>query len=221
MNIIIITGIIIVVVLLLIYFYYYYYYIPGTLNSSLYQIQLIDNNELTFNENYTNILQMNTLVFRDTLYVPKLGYGLTFVWDMYISSIGGNDKWQHSFNILKPIIAMNDSPVISYHPKKNYLSIVVKYRNNPFYVQFSDIQYKEIKLQRWSRYIVIIDNRTLKLYIDNVLVLIKVLPSVIVIYDINSSISLGQQNNNFLGKIKNLSLYPYPLSQDEIDNVKL
>jgi len=220
MKTIIIAAIGIVVCMLIIYLFYYYY-IPSISNSSLYQVQIINNTEVVFDENYTNTLKMNTLVLRDTLYVPKLGYGLSFVWDMYIPSLGGNDKWHHSFNILKPIISMGDSPVISYHPKKNYLSIVVKYRNNPFYVQFAEIKYKEVKLQKWSRYIVVIDNRTLKLYIDNLLVLIKILPSVIVIYDIKSSIILGQQNNNFLGKVKNLSLYPYPLSQNEIDSIKL
>jgi hypothetical protein len=138
---------------------------------------------------------------------------------MYIPSISSNDKWQTSFNRLKPIISMNDSPVISYHPKKNYLSIVLKYRNNPFYAQFAEIKFENIKPQRWSKYILIIENRNIRLYIDTILVSTKTLPSVPVIYDIQSEIILGDMNNNFRGKIRNASFYPYPLTYDEIQLV--
>jgi hypothetical protein len=57
------------------------------------------------------------------------------------------------------------------------------------------------------------------LFINGNLVSTKILPSVVDIKDINTSIVLGQENNNFLGKIKNLMLYPYPLSYDEISSI--
>jgi hypothetical protein len=138
---------------------------------------------------------------------------------MYIPSIGGNDKWQTNFNHLKPIISMGDSPVISYHPKKNYLSISVKYRNNPFYAQFAEVKFNDIKLQIWTKYVIVIENRNIRLYINGALVSTKILPSVIVISDIKSDIILGSLNDNFLGKIRNLSLIPYPLSFDEIQTI--
>ena len=34
--------------------------------------------------------------------------------------------------------------------------------------------------------------------------------------DLNTDIVLGEENNNFLGKIRNLTLYPYPLGYNEI-----
>jgi len=172
--------------------------------------------ETIFKEDYNTTINLDQIVLRDTLYVPKLGYGLSFAWEMYIPAMAGNDKWQTDFNHLKPIIAMNDSPVISYHPKKNYLSIIIKYRNNPFYAQFAEVKFKDMKLQLWSKYVVVIENRNIKLYINGSLVSIKILPSVITITDIKSQIVLGSLNDNFLGKIKNLSLFPYPLSIDEI-----
>ena len=119
---------------------YYYYWIPKQSNVNTYKIPLITS-ETIFDESYNSIIRLNTLVSRNTLYVPKLGYGLTFSWEMYIPSLGGNDKWQTNFNHLKPIISMNDSPIISYHPKKNYISITLKYRNNPFYAQFAEIKF--------------------------------------------------------------------------------
>ena len=214
-SIIIVIFIIIIFIILSIGFYYYYW-LPYKSNIKKYQIQLLTT-ETLFNEDYLNIIQTSILVTdRDKLMIPNLGYGISFSWDMYIPAQNGNDKWQNSFNRLKPIISMNDSPVISYHPKKNYLSIVVKYRNNPFYAQFAEIKFEDIKLQKWSHYILVIDNRNIKLYIDGSLISIKTLPSVPVVHDLNSEIILGAKNNNFLGKINNLSLYPYPLSYAEI-----
>ena len=207
------------IILVLFYIFYYYYWIPSSSNIYKYNIPLIID-ETVFDESYTNRLQLDTYITnRDTLYVPKLGYGLSFVWEMYIPIITNNDKWQTSYNRLKPIISMMDSPVISYHPKKNYLSIVLKYRNNPFYAQFAEIKFDNIKPQRWSKYIVIIENRNIKLYIDTILVSTKTLPSVPVVYDIKSEIILGNINNNFQGKVRNAYLYPYPLSYDEIELV--
>lgn len=212
------VGIFSIIFIFLCIIFYYFYLVPNKSNVNKYKILLLEN-EQTFNEDYINTIILETLVTRDTLYIPKLGYGLTFVWEMYIPSQEGNDKWQNSFNHLKPIITMGDSPVISYHPKKNYLSITVKYRNNPFYAQFAEIKFEDIKLQKWSKYIIVIETRNIKLYIDGVLSSIKVLPSVIAFSDIKSEIILGQEQNNFLGKIKNLSLIPYPLSYDEINTI--
>ena len=183
------TSIIIVIVIIIVFIilsigFYYYYWLPHQSNINKYQIQVL-NTETLFNEDYLNIIQTSVLVTdRDKLMIPNLGYGISFSWDMYIPAQSGNDKWQNSFNRLKPIISMNDSPVISYHPKKNYLSIVIKYRNNPFYAQFAEIKFEDIKLQKWSHYILVIDNRNIKLYIDGSLISIKTLPSVPVVYDL-------------------------------------
>ena len=199
--------------------FYYYYLLPNSENSVVYKIPLLTTEQI-FDDTYVNTIVLETQVSkRDTLYVPKLGFGLSFVWEMYIPTINSNDKWQTSYNRLKPIISMSDSPVISYHPKKNYLSVVLKYRNNPFYVQFAELKFEDIKLQRWSKYILIIENRNVKLYIDGILLSVKTLPNVPVIYDITTNITLGNINNNFQGKIKNASLYPYPLTYNEIDSV--
>ena len=195
---------------------YYYWYLPSLSNTFQYTIPLLTD-ETIFDETYENTISLEAQVTnRKTLYIPKLGFGLSFVWEMYIPTLNSNEKWNTNYNRLKPIITMVDSPVISYHPKRNYLSIVLKYRNNPFYAQFAEIKFDNIKPQRWSKYIVIIENKTIRLYIDGVLLSTKMLPSVPVIYDIKSKIVLGDTNNNFQGKIKNMSLYPYPLSFDDL-----
>ena len=209
----------IIIIIILFSIFYYYYWEPSQSNIAKYKLSLL-NDETIFDDTFTQTLNINTLVTnRKTLYVPQLGYGLSFVWDMYIPTLNGNDKCQTSFNRIKPIISMMDSPVISYHPKKNYISIVLKYRNNPFYAQFAEVKFENVKPQNWSNYIVVIENRNIKLFINKKLVALKILPSVPVVYDIQSEIVLGDINNNFQGKVRNMTLYPYPLSIDEVELV--
>jgi len=212
------VGIIALVFILIFIAVYYYYILPRNSNIYKYAIPLLTD-ETVFDESFNKNLILETLVSpRDTLYVPEIGYGLTFAWEMYIPALSGNDKWQHNFNTLKPIITFGDT-IISYHPKKNYLSISVKYRNNPFYVQFAEVKFNEMKLQCWLKYVILIDNRHIRLFIGGSLVSTKTLPSVVTIDDIKTDIDLGQKNNNFLGKIKNLTLYPFPLSYNEITSL--
>ena len=212
------VGIIVIVFLFLFTAYYFYYWVPRQSNVYVYKIPLITD-ETVFSEDYNKVVNISTLIERDTLYVPKLGYGLSFSWEMFIPSQGGNDKWQTNYNHLKNIIKIDDSPIIAYHPKKNYLSVAVKYRNNPFYAQFGELKFKDVKLQVWLKYVIVIENRNIRLYINGVLVSTKTLPSVVVISSAKSDVMLGELNDNFLGKIKNLSLFPYPLSFEEIQTL--
>ena len=196
--------------------YYFFYYTSGN-NLSKYKIDILKD-ETLFDQDYSQIFNTNLLVKdRSSLLVPNMGYGITFAWEMNIPNNAGNDKWKRSYNTLKPIISLGDSPVISYHPKKNYLSVVMKYKNNPFYVQIAEVRFDNIKLQNWYKYIVIIDNRSVKLYINGVLSTTKFLPSIPMINDLNSELSLGSKDNNFMGKVRNVVIYPYPISYNEID----
>ena len=83
---------IITILIILFSIFYYYYWSPAKTNVNKYKITLL-NDETIFDESYLNTISLQTQVTtRDTLYIPKLGYGLSFVWDMYIPSINGNDK---------------------------------------------------------------------------------------------------------------------------------
>jgi hypothetical protein len=176
--------------------------------------------EVVMDESFSQTTQMTNLITtRKNLYIPKMGYGLTFVWEMYIPNLSGNGDWHNNYNIVKPLFNMNDSPQIGYNPKQNYLSIVTKYRDNPFYAQFSEIRLPDLKQQKWCKYIVLISNRNIQIWIDGVLAKSEYLPSLPVIYDIDSAITIGQKNNNFLGKFRNFIMYPYPLSHTEMKNV--
>jgi hypothetical protein len=208
-----------VIILALIGAYYFYYYLPSQSNLGKYQIPILTS-EITLDETFSQTIQLANLVSnRNTLMIPKLGYGIVFSWEMYIPNLAGNAAWNTSYNIVKPIFSMQDSPQVGYNPKKNYLSIITKYRDNPFYAEFSEIKVPDIKPQKWCKYILAISDRVIQIWIDGVIIKTEYLPSLPVFYDIQSAITIGQMNNNFQGKIRNLTLIPFPLSYSELQSL--
>lgn len=149
------------------------------------------------------------------LLTPGKGYGISLLWEMNISNISGNKEFNSSYNKLKPIIRFGTSPQIYYHPKKGYLSIILKYTDNPFYSNHPEIKYTEMTQQTWNKYLLIINNRHINLYVDGVLKVSQSLLNVPVL-DLNN-IKIGKVNNNCLGVIKNMSLFLHPLTKKEID----
>ena len=219
MNIALVVIISLSVLLLLgIGIYYFYYYAPYNFIGKKYAISVLYD-ETEFDNTFSKSIPIKTLVTRSSLSVPNTGYGLTFAWEMYIPNRSSNDNWNNKFNIVKPIIAMNDSPQIGYNPKKNYLSIILKYRDNPFYSQYSEMKIPDIKQQKWNKYILIINGRNISIFINGSLIDSSILPSLPVIYDIAANIDLGNENNNFLGKIRNLVMYPLPIDTIDIDKI--
>jgi len=201
---------------ILFYLVYSKYYLPKQSNAYQYGHSLISG-IVTLKEDYQQIIPINTIIGnRNNFYIPYLGYGITFSWNMYIPALASNTNWQSSFNKSKPIVKVEDSPSITYNPKKNYLTISVKYRDNPYLAKLTELQYNGVKCQVWVKYTVVITQSSILLYENNNLVKAKLIPSPPVLYDIGSKISIGQLNNNCLCKIKDLNVYPYPLSYNEI-----
>jgi len=208
-----------VLVIILFGMFYYYYFMPLQTNVEQYKMLLLSG-PVKFHEKFQQITPVSALVgSRPTLYVPYLGSGLSFVWEMHIPNHAGNSGWYSSYNQLKPILQMEDSPQIAYQPKKNYLSVSLKYRDNPFLAKFTEIKYKNIKLQTWVKYIVVISSNNVRIYENGNIVLSKILEGVPVLYDYGSKIILGQPNNNCQCNIKNFYMYPYPLSTTEISTL--
>ncbi len=214
------TFFIIIVILfglaVLFYLVYSYYFLPNKSNINQYGISILSGIK-TFTEDFQQVIPINTLIGnRNTFYVPNLGYGISFSWQMYVPANASNSQWQSSYSRSKPIIKIEDSPVISYNPKKNYLTASVKYKDNPYLAKLTELNYKGVKGQTWVKYVVVVTQSSILLYENGNLVKAKLLPSPPVLYDIGSKIYLGQMNNNCLCKIKDLFVYPYPLSYSEI-----
>ena len=112
-----------------------------------------------FNEKFEKSISNNIYIEEGN------GYGITLVWEMLIPNVSENDKYNSTFNRLKPIVRIGDSPQVYYHPKQGYLTIIVKYTDNPFYSNYPEIKIKDIKLQKWQKYVLVIHDRNINLYI--------------------------------------------------------
>jgi hypothetical protein len=167
-----------------------------------------------FNEKFYKEIELPDRL--NTLYGK--GHGITIIWDMYIPNTTENRMFNSSFDRLKPIIRIGNSPHIYYHPKKGYLSIISKYTDNPFYSNYPEIKYDEVKLQKWERYILVIKNRSINLFVGGKLKMATTLLNIPIV-DTNRLIKLGEYNNNFQGKVRNLKIIGHPLDNKNIQNI--
>ena len=118
--------IIAVIILLLVIIYQFYKYISQ--KESFNRIVFI-NDEKEFNEDFNRTTSYSGHSEFKEIDLPGAGHGFAIRFDMYVFNIPEHKQWQSSFNKLKPILRLNHSPNIYYHPKKNYLDIVLKYQD--------------------------------------------------------------------------------------------
>ena len=168
-----------------------------------------------FDEKFEKEIRISDLVSDRTNFIlDNKGYGITVKWEMYIPNNSGSKYYNSSFNKLKNIFTIGESPQVYYHPKKGYLSMIFKYIDNPFYSHYPEIKIDNVPQQRWNTFILVIDNRHVRVYMNGKLEKSITLPNIIVL-DMDN-LTLGKTNNNFLGLVKNMVLYPYPLNFTEV-----
>ena len=200
-------------VFLVILIFYNRFYKEGKKN----QITLIGG-PTKFNENFEKSFQINELLQnRKNFMLDNKGHGITLKWEMYIPNNSGSKHYNSSFNKLKNILTIGESPQIYYHPKKGYLSFIFKYLDNPFYSHYPEIKLENVPIQKWNKLVLIVDGRHVRVYLDGKLVKSITLPNILVL-DFNE-LNVGKKNNNFLGLIKNMELYPYPMNQIEVKDI--
>jgi hypothetical protein len=200
----IIKSILFIVISYVSYRLFKYYYFK---DNSATQKTLIDN-EIHFIED------LKMVVNRTDLFKPNLNFTLS--WKMKINNIPSNFIWNSSFQKNKPIILNGGCPNIYYNPSQNKLLIQFTYLNTHMQPMFKDIYLKEIKVQKWIHFIVVVKSRQINIFEDGELKYSYLLETVPIMPE--GSLEMGQKNNNFLGKIKELVYYNYPLKMNEIPN---
>jgi hypothetical protein len=154
---------------------------------------------------------------RDTIIIPGYGEGLTFAWKMFIPNTMGERGWLSNFNKDKPLIRIGDSPHIYYNPKNNVLKVVLKYKETPFYAHYPVIELKDIPLQTWNHYTVVINGNTVIIYFNGKQVKNHKLNNIPIIS--NNDIILGEMDNNIIGSIKDFSIHFRPYDTYEIRKI--
>ena len=171
-----------------------------------------------FDEEFEKSFKINELIQnRQNFIIDNKGHGITLKWEMYIPNNSGSKHYNSSFNKLKNILTIGESPQIYYHPKKGYLSFIFKYLDNPFYSHYPEIKLENVPIQTWNKLIMIVDGRHVRIYMGGNLVKSMTLPNVLVLNF--NELNVGKKNNNFLGLIKNMEIYPYPMNYIEVKDI--
>jgi hypothetical protein len=198
---------------------YWSMYVRKTNNGTIsdYKISLI-NSPTVIRPDYAKSYLIPSLISdRKSFLVPGRGNGITIVLDMYINNAPMNANWGSSYGRSKPIIQIGESPCIYYTPKTGNLSLVLKYRDNPYYSNYPEIIYSDLKQQKWNKLIIVIDNRSIRFYLDGNIVKSQTIDGVPIIYD--NEIKIGEALNNINGKIRQLDVYPLAADPDDINSL--
>lgn len=193
--------------LIIIFYNYLYQGVKG-------KYELINKNILNMTQEYEKTIVIQEIIKRNDLSMPGYGEGFVIQWDMYLPNVMGEQNWNTSYSIDKPLLRIGNTPQIYYNPKYNTLKVKVKYSENSFYAHEPIIELKNIPLQKWNNYIVVINNNKVKIYLNGKQVINKVLNNVIIL-DYNDII-IGQIDNNIQGQLKNATIYFRPMTHTEV-----
>jgi hypothetical protein len=212
-NLQLLLGFILAIGILVLVFYNYLY--VGRVKEREYLIR----DTLDISQTYQQTIQLNELfdiTSRDaiTLSGTPEGEGLTFIWNMYIPYYTPERIWFTSYNKDKPILRIGDSPQIVFNPKDASLKVQVKYKSTQFTSHFPVIELKDIPMQKWNRFIVIIKSNEVKVYLNGDTKIHKKLANPIIIN--NQDIEIGEINNNMIGQIRDFELVFRPLDIYEV-----
>jgi hypothetical protein len=143
------------------------------------------------------------------------GEKYTFSFWVNITNIPESAHWDSDVNIPKGIISHFDSPNVSYLVKEDILRVTVGYKDEGGMAGRYNFNLKKFKYQKWENIIVVVDNRSVDIYINGELDRSAFLPNVPWIS--NDNLYIGQAGNNFNGHV---GLVEYLNDALTIDKVK-
>jgi hypothetical protein len=164
-------------------------------------------NRISLKQDYNYQLTVGELTGNTQMtIIPDKGHAITIKCDLHILNTMSNEGWASSFQSLKPIIKIGESPHIYYNAKDSLLVVVVKYRDNPYYPHYNQT-YINFPVQKLTSIVVNIVNSDIRIYMDGNLVKFTKLDNVAIISNnYNDVIKVGEYNNNIQGDINNLSI---------------
>jgi hypothetical protein len=142
-------------------------------------------------------------------------YTLSF-W-VNINNIPENANWDSNVNIPKGIISHFDSPNVTYLVKEDILRVSVGYKDKLSNIEKYHFNLKNFKYQRWENIVVVVDNRSVDIYINGKLDRSGYLPNVP--YISNDNLFIGQAGNNFNGHIGLVEYFNDALTISKVKNL--
>jgi hypothetical protein len=155
------------------------------------------------------------------LYLPSSVKGLqaSYTFDIVIPNISENSSvLNSSYSYDKFILSRHNSPGFYYNIKSNKMKIYMKYKvNNILKTYILEINGDKLKNQKMVSICLVINNKKLNFYINQLLHKSVIMPNVPYLFERN--INVGQKNNNFNTIIKNGKYFNRALKQKEINDL--
>jgi hypothetical protein len=130
------------------------------------------------------------------------GTKYTIAFSLYSNNYTESSIWGDKFNKPKGILTRFGAPSVFMIPKTNTLKVSVAYKNDLNIKESYNFEIPDFKYQRWEHIILTVDNRNISFFLNGKLIKGAKLPNVPWIP--TKPMIIGQKNNNFNGKIKNV-----------------
>ncbi len=142
------------------------------------------------------------------------GEKYTFSFWININNIPESAHWDTDVNSPKGIISHFDSPNVTYLVKQGILRVTVGYKDEEGMPGKYNFDLKNFKYQKWENVVVVVDNRSVDLYINGNLDRSTYLPNVPWIS--NDNLFVGQAQNNFKGHVGLIEYFNDALTIDKV-----
>lgn len=149
--------------------------------------------------------------------VSKEGNRYTLAFSIYSENLAENSNWGKGFRTPKGIISHYGSPNVYYITDKNTLRISIAYRDDLSNKTFYNFDLENFKYQRWEHVAIVVDDRFVSVYLNGEIEKTTKLPNVPWVSQ--NSLFIGQKNNNFKGKIRNVEYFNDALNVNEVENL--
>lgn len=151
--------------------------------------------------------------------VSSSGNKYTLAFCIYSNNLAGNSEWKKKYDLPKGIISHYGSPNVYMLSKVNTLRISLAYRDDLSNKAYYNFDIKDFKHQRWEHVAVVVDNRKCHVFLNGEMIKSIYLPNVPWISQ--NSFYIGQSNNNFNGKIRDVEYFNDALTIKEIEKLYL
>jgi hypothetical protein len=137
---------------------------------------------------------------------PGAGHSIEINMEMYVSNHNSSstDWGSSSYSNKKPIINISDNIILMYSPIKGRLYLFVKYINEQHESIMTQLNLGVIPLQKWSTHIIQITDTHIIYKRDGTVHFSKMINFVPILKGMR--VLLGMPGNNFMGKIRKLTL---------------
>ena len=147
--------------------------------------------------------------------VSSEGNKYTLAFFIYNNNYAENSSWDSGFIRPKGIISHYGSPNVYFITKSNTLRISIAYKDDLSNKKFYNFDIKKFKYQKWEHVVIVVENKYVSIYLNGVIIKATKLPNIPWIPQ--SSLFIGQKNNNFNGKIRDVEYINDSLKIHEVE----